>query len=318
MTERGSSAEAPRKGLNERELERATPPATGGREVRIGVFVIIGFLSAIILLFLLTDPATFRGRYMVNTAVEDAGGVRRGDPVQMRGVNIGRVHRFELEGEEVQVTLEINGEWQIPEDSHARVTGMGLLGGRTVEVVPGTSETPVPRNGFIRGEPATGGLEDIAQTLGADIDEIMDRINRLASDTTIDAVEGTATDTRRLVGELNRLLDDQRAEIEGLTRSLRASAEAVEGSVSGPELQRVLERADATMERLQETGETLDRASTSLDVVLARMESGEGTLGRLSADDELYTNLNDAAAAILALAEDFRENPSRYIRLRIF
>ncbi len=37
-----------------------------------------------------------RGRYMLVTTVENAGGVRRGDPVEMRGVIIGRINGFEM------------------------------------------------------------------------------------------------------------------------------------------------------------------------------------------------------------------------------
>ena len=43
-----------------------------------------------------TDAATFRGRYIITTFVPNAGGIRRGDPVQMRGVNIGRVTDFQM------------------------------------------------------------------------------------------------------------------------------------------------------------------------------------------------------------------------------
>lgn len=318
MTDRESNDERRRAAPGQAELERATPASTGGREVRIGAFVIIGFLATVVLLFLLTDPATFRGRYMVTTQVEDAGGVRRGDPVQMRGVNIGRVHGFDLLEDRVEITLEINGEWDIPADSHARITGMGLLGGRTVEVVPGASAESVARGGAIEGRPATDPIQDIAGEMGADVDQIMGQLRRLTSDATVDAVQETALDSRTLVADLNALLQDQRSEVEALTASLRASAAAVEGTVTGPELDRVLANADSTMIRLQETSRTIDRASESLEVVLARIEGGEGTLGRLSQDEELYDNMNRAAAALLSLAEDIQENPGRYVRLRIF
>ena len=108
---------------SDRELDRVTPRMTGGREIRIGVFVLLGGLAFGAVLFLMTDPATFRGRYMVATEVIDAGGIRRGDPVQMRGVNIGRVHQFDLTASGVLITLEIEGQWGIPEDSHAVLGG---------------------------------------------------------------------------------------------------------------------------------------------------------------------------------------------------
>ena len=70
------------------------PPSRGqSREAMVGLFVILGVAAVLITLYTLTDAAMFRGRYFVRTLVPDAGGIRRGDPVQMRGVNIGRVQR---------------------------------------------------------------------------------------------------------------------------------------------------------------------------------------------------------------------------------
>ena len=50
---------------------------------------VVGIAAFLTVLFTMTDVGTFRGRYYANTVVTDAGGMRRGDPVQMRGVNIG-------------------------------------------------------------------------------------------------------------------------------------------------------------------------------------------------------------------------------------
>src|SRR6185295_5011234 len=61
------------------------------REMWVGVFVIVGILATFGLLFVLTDAATFRGRYILTTVVPNAGGIRRGDPVQMRGVIVADV-----------------------------------------------------------------------------------------------------------------------------------------------------------------------------------------------------------------------------------
>lgn len=308
---------SPGRGPSERELTEATPRATGGREVRIGIFVLAGILGVLLALFLLTDPATFRGRYMLSTQVSDAGGVRSGDPVQMRGVNIGRVRRFALADDGVLITLEINGQWQIPVDSRSRVAGMGLLGGRTIEIIPGAASESVPDGAVIPGE-STEGLTDLAETLGGDVEEIVDRIQRLLGDPTISAVAGTAQEAERLVADLSALVNAQRAELQQLTSTLRRTAEEVEGSVSGPELGRALARADSTMAHLSQAGLRLETASGSLEEVLGRMERGEGTLGLLSRDEELYRNLNRAAESMLFLAEDIRENPGRYVRLRIF
>lgn len=317
MTDQNRRGSVEREGPSKAELERATPSLAGGREVRVGVFVLLGAVCTLLLLFILTDPATFRGRYMVVTEVDDAGGVRSGDPVQMRGVNIGRVRDFQIRPPGVAITLEINGQWEIPMDSRTRLAGMGLLGGRVIEVIPGASEEALPPGGVIPGETSEGMME-LADALGDDALAIARSMRSLLADTTVTHLQASAAELDRLLMTLTGAVEEQQAELRELSRTLSTSAGRVDAALASGDLERALARTDSTLAILQETGGNLDRASRSLETILARIEGGEGTLGRLSADDELYGNLNRAAEAILLLAEDVRENPSRYIRLRLF
>jgi phospholipid/cholesterol/gamma-HCH transport system substrate-binding protein len=72
------------------------------------------------------------------------------------------------------------------------------------------------------------------------------------------------------------------------------------------------------MAMLTNTGDNLDSAAESLRSVLNRIERGEGTLGRLVQDDQLYNSLTSAAEGITAFLADLQENPSKYINLSIF
>jgi phospholipid/cholesterol/gamma-HCH transport system substrate-binding protein len=92
----------------------------------------------------------------------------------------------------------------------------------------------------------------------------------------------------------------------------------VENATAGPELANSIARIDAITQRLDATVVSLDQASTSLATVLGQLERGDGTLGRLLQDATLYENLNAAATNLNALAEDIRENPRRYINVRVF
>jgi phospholipid/cholesterol/gamma-HCH transport system substrate-binding protein len=48
------------------------------------------------------------------------------------------------------------------------------------------------------------------------------------------------------------------------------------------------------------------------------MDRGEGTLGKLSRDDSLYVNLNEAVVNLKTLVADFRANPKKYINVSVF
>jgi phospholipid/cholesterol/gamma-HCH transport system substrate-binding protein len=317
MSESQRESTGGRQRPSEQELDRVTPSATGGREVRIGLFVLLGVASFLAVLFLLTDPATFRGRYMVATEVEDAAGLRRGDPVQMRGVNIGRVHQFDLIPAGVGIVLEIDGRWTIPGDSRARLAGGDLLGGRTVEVIPGTSPEPLAVGAVMPGESVTGVME-MAEDLGEEARTTLERVRMLLDEEAVSSVHSSIGELEELLEALTEFTREQRVELESLSGSLNRSAERVEDLVSRDELDRSLARADSTLVELQEAGGNLSRASSSLETILQRIEAGEGTLGLLTTDEDLYRNLTETIAEFRSLAEDVRENPGRYIRLRIF
>jgi phospholipid/cholesterol/gamma-HCH transport system substrate-binding protein len=50
----------------------------------------------------------------------------------------------------------------------------------------------------------------------------------------------------------------------------------------------------------------------------ARIEGGEGALGRLLTDTTLAVRAESVLLSLDSLLQDFRENPGRYVRLTIF
>lgn len=300
------------------EILREAPASSGGREVRVGIFVLMGLLSFVAVLFLLTDPATLRGRYLLVTEVDDAGGVRRGDPIQMRGVNVGRVHDFEMEpNERVAITMEMDGQWQIPADSRTVMGASGIFGGRTLEIEPGSSQDVLqPGDTLPGGEGASSGLLGNVDELGDKASTVLGRMQALLDSGTVSSVQESATQLESLLGQLSTMTREQRATLTRLTESMASTAEELEGA--GPDARRAIARADSAMAVLSETGASLDQAAASLRTLLDRIERGEGTLGRLSSDDALYENMNRAAESIAALVDDIRANPGRYINLSIF
>jgi phospholipid/cholesterol/gamma-HCH transport system substrate-binding protein len=300
------------------ELLRGAPRPAARREIRVGLFVLIGAVLVVIALFTLTDVTALRNRYMVTTVVPDASGIRRGDPVQMRGVNIGRVRAFEISANGVAVKLELQKEYPVPADSRVELASGGLLGGTVAEVLPGRSSQVLRAGMALPGSSGAPGIMDTAGDIGVRADDVLIRMQTMLSEQTVGAVGSSALELQRMLTELSALAAQQRQELAGLTASLRRSAAGVESATNAPELAAAITRLDGMTQQLDATIGSLNRTSGSLETVMTRMERGEGTLGRLSADDELYRNLNEAALNLNFLATDIRENPRRYINVRVF
>jgi phospholipid/cholesterol/gamma-HCH transport system substrate-binding protein len=307
-------------GTSDAEIRANIPRSAGTRYVRLGIFVIFGVLSFFAVLFLLTDPATFRGRYRMVTTLSDAGGVRSGDPIQMRGVNIGRVSGFSMTPDgRVDIELEVNGEWKIPQGSTVTLADAGIFGGRTVKIVPTLSQTYLEPWDTIPGVDGGGGVLENAGVLAEDAGVLLERMQRMLDDETIESVQGSAEEFEGLARDLRTVVAEQRDDLDRLTASLATAAEGLESAgEAGPEVTEAAREARELVAELRATTGRLDEVVGSLDTVLGRMARGEGTLGRLSADAALYDNLEALSANLDTLVTEFRANPRRFIGLSIF
>ena len=302
-----------------------TPPSRGRhREVWVGLFVLAGLAAILVTLAVMTDAAMFRDRYIIATSVPNASGIRKGDPVQMRGVNIGRIVGFDIGASGVDIRLEIEGEYPISKDSKVEIKASGLFGGMVADVIPGASAQKVTWGDRIAG--GTGvGLFDKMDELAGEADKVAKRVQGLLTDDMVKDLQGSASGARVSLESLQAILKEQRGELRGLSASLKRSAEGLERVSTGPELERTVKRLDELVGRLDGTLTTLDRSSKSLESVLARMDRGEGTLGKLSTDDSLYknaseatANLNKATVELNKLLADFQAHPKKYINLKVF
>ena len=70
--------------------------------------------------------------------------------------------------------------------------------------------------------------------------------------------------------------------------------------------------------RENESGKKLAEAIVEVNSLLAKFNSGNGTVGKLVSDEQLYARLADASQNLSALLADLKENPKRYINVTVF
>jgi phospholipid/cholesterol/gamma-HCH transport system substrate-binding protein len=324
----------PEQPQRDRENEDIPPPPVAGskdRAVLVGVFVIFGIIAVLLSLFAFTDAALFRGRYIVTTHVSNAGGIRRGDPVQMRGVNIGRVQRFKISHDDVAIRLEIEGEYDVPVDSRVVLRSAGIVGGMVADISPGTSDKKVGNGDTLPGASETS-LSDITSRISTQAETVLSRMESLLDKQTIDNVHSSSAELNQVLKTLSATVTEQRRELRDITQSFHRSAASMEKITSAPEWDRTLKHADSITEqanvitrRLDGVSTTLEKSSQSMQNVLGRVERGEGSLGKLTKDEMLYDrlseaalNMNQASVNLSKLADDIRKDPKRYLSIKVF
>ena len=315
------------------EEDLPPPPVARAKDkaVWVGVFVVFGLLAVLLSLFVFTDAALFRGRYIVTTRVPNAGGIRRGDPVQMRGVNIGRVQRFKIGHDDVEIRLEIEGEYDVPADSKVMLKSAGIVGGMVADIIPGTSDKMVGNGDSLPGASETS-MTALATRLSTQVETVLNRMESVFDKPTIDSVHSSSAELNQVLKTLNATVTEQRRVLRDITASLQKSSASAEKLTSAPEWDRSLKRVDSITEqaavvtkRLDGVSTTLEQSSQSMKTVLGRVDRGEGTLGKLTKDDKLYDrlseaalNMNQASVNLSKLADDIRKDPKRYLSIKVF
>jgi phospholipid/cholesterol/gamma-HCH transport system substrate-binding protein len=84
-----------------------------------------------------------------------------------------------------------------------------------------------------------------------------------------------------------------------------------------------IDKGQGTLGKLvtdQELYDKMNKAVTRLTDIAEKIDKGDGTVAKLMNDKELYNNLNTASAEIVKLLYDFRQNPKKFltIKLKIF
>ncbi len=103
----------------------------------------------------------------------------------------------------------------------------------------------------------------------------------------------------------NVLNEGKWEEIVGLIESMRKSiASLKEGLDVGSDVKRVVNRTDSLVMRI--------------DRIMDKIENGEGSIGRAVYEDSLYDNLIKVLSDIDTLVSDIKENPERYIKIKLF
>ncbi|PZQ46735.1 MAG: outer membrane lipid asymmetry maintenance protein MlaD [Micavibrio aeruginosavorus] len=101
--------------------------------------------------------------YRITADFSGIGGLGVGDSVQISGVKIGSISKIDLKPDDymARVTMEIDNSIKLPDDTSAFISSESLLGGKYMELQPGSSEDMLGKDGHIEYTQAPQNLEQL-------------------------------------------------------------------------------------------------------------------------------------------------------------
>jgi phospholipid/cholesterol/gamma-HCH transport system substrate-binding protein len=109
-------------------------------ETVVGIFVVIGLIAIGYMTVNLGNVGFFgENTYTLHASFTSVTGLREGNPVNMLGLEIGRVHKFTMDQENqvVKIEFKINNGIEIYDDAIASIKTEGLIGDKFVAMDPG-------------------------------------------------------------------------------------------------------------------------------------------------------------------------------------
>jgi phospholipid/cholesterol/gamma-HCH transport system substrate-binding protein len=137
-------------------------------------------------------------------------------------------------------------------------------------------------------------------------------------------------DLRKMADDMSGLLADARAGKGSLGKFIsddqlynRANEMMAKLNSTADKLERLTADVDAgrgTIGKLfkdEKLHEDFQSAVSSIKTITDRLDKGEGSAGKLLRDDALYNNLNQTSAELVKLLYDFRQDPRKFLRIRV-
>jgi phospholipid/cholesterol/gamma-HCH transport system substrate-binding protein len=288
-------------------------------EVLVGLLTTAGLAILIMGTLWLVRGGLQRG-YPVYARFEWGAGLKQGQPVLFSGVNVGYVDRVDLlDNGGLVTTLRIYKSQHVPIGTTASIVPNGIFGDVAIALraAAPTSERLSPGD-TIPSAPGGTSLSNVVSR----VDSVAQNLVRLTAalhrevvdERSIAELRTTTRAAREMFEGIERAVVAQSAELTRTNESLRRAA----GGIDSAQIDSVVRGFRDATDNLNRLMDDLRATGSQLDSALAKVNSGEGTLGKLFTDPNLYAEARALVRQMDSLLVDIKANPRKYIRFSVF
>jgi phospholipid/cholesterol/gamma-HCH transport system substrate-binding protein len=288
-------------------------------EVLVGLVVTVAVVLTVLGSLWLARGGLSKG-YPLYAKFPWGAGLKQGQPVLLVGVAAGYVDEVDLHQDGTLVTtLRIQKNYQVPITSKATVIPNGIFGDMAVALTP---SKPDPRS-YKAGDtvpigPSSPGIAELTSKA----DSVMQSVNsitlalqhELVATGGIRDLRNTITSTNRLVNDFSAIANEQSRQLTATMASVRRAT----GAIDPAKVDSTLSNFRTTSANLAELSAQVKETSTKLDAVLAKVDSGPGSVAKLINDPGAYNDVRGLLQRMDSLLADIKKNPKRYINVKIF
>ncbi|MBN8554767.1 MAG: MCE family protein [Deltaproteobacteria bacterium] len=279
-------------------------------EAKVGVFVLLTVLAIAYLTIRMN-----RGGFSLASSktlyidIDNASGILARTPVEFAGIRIGAVENVQLIDGKARIEIRVQGDVPVFQDSVISLKNKGILGEKVVTIQGGGKEPELKDGSSIQGLGGAGDLDraiqnfnDVAQSIKdlirggngqPSFKDIITNVNDITEDlrSVVRSNKSNLTNIVQNVQQVTTLLNN--GDLKSIIENMKTTSETIKSFVStaNPQLRDVVSDFKNVMGKIDNTVESLNR-------IAAKVERGEGTLGKLLSDETTVNKVNDTLDGI--------------------
>jgi phospholipid/cholesterol/gamma-HCH transport system substrate-binding protein len=291
------------------------------QETKVGLLVLVSLIILGAAILLVGDFRLERG-YTIKVLFNDISGLQVRAPVKTAGVQIGEVTKVDLIRGKAQVTLWIKGNLSVFSDARATIASTGLIGTKYLELFLGTkTDRPLKEGDMLVGIDPVSFDKIINEGLKGFTD-LADAVKEFTGDKEMkDSLKKIFTNVSSVMEKVNTLMTDKNKNITNIVdnfeqfsvriNQVAAKLDDLSGAISKDDLK-------TTMENFKNISVKLDAALTSLNNIAAKIEGGQGTLGKLVNDEQMAEDVKGTVSSLRGASDEAKRLLTRISGFRTY
>jgi phospholipid/cholesterol/gamma-HCH transport system substrate-binding protein len=297
-------------------------------ELKVGVFALVIMAILTFMTFKVGGLQWTKAKgYVLHVYFRNTAGLDEKTRVRIAGVDAGTVDKVKLADNKAEVKLLINPGVKIYRNATASIKLTGLLGDKYLDIRTGTPDSGILKHGdtidnvveLVDIDDLARNLINVSQKFSALAESVSDVIG---TDEAKNSLSQTIVNLSEITSDLRQTISVNDHKLRNVLDNIDSLAVSINGLIEdnreplrttltnmkdfsgtlrekGPELVENLNSATRDLKAMvEENRPVIKSAVVSMDNITSRINSGEGSLGKLVKDDRLYESINKAAEGV--------------------
>ena len=309
-------------------------------ETKVGALTAITITLLILGFNFLKGKTLFKTGNIVYAKYADSKGLMVSNPVYINGFQVGTIFDIENSDESLSsiiIAIKLKENYQIAANSIAKIKE-NLLGTPNIIITLGNAKEYLKPGDTLLTASDRGLLEDMNNTIGPvskqiqttvhTLDSVLKNINSIFDPNTKNNLQQVIANINETTASLvvsstaiQSMLNEQTGAINKSMNNMASFTKNL--SDNNEKINKMLSNVEKTTENFSKADITgavdkLKVTITNLNTILEKVNSKEGSLGKLMNDKVLYSTLTNTVRSVNILMDDLRMHPKRYVNVSVF